>query len=197
MILSLLAALLLVVNALAQAGERQTSINSPGGEEISAARSQYLQSEAASHDADAGTNDAETLAQLGRRGPVRRYPGRPRYSGPGAPRMWAGPGDGHRAAIGALIGLGLGVAMGAKVNSDNHAGAQIGAPLIFGGLGAMLGAVAGGSIRPLHSRNTHRPVGPEEDQVASKSSAVHTREWAAVRPTIPSADNFPELTGAP
>jgi predicted permease len=111
--------------------------------------------------------------------------------------MWTGPGDSHRAAIGALIGLGLGVAMGIKVNTDNHAGAQIAAPLIFGGLGAMLGAVAGGSIMPLHSRNTHRPIGPEEDQVAKESSVVHTHESSAVRPAITPADGRPELMGTP
>jgi phosphate/sulfate permease len=59
--------------------------------------------------------------------------------------VWLQPRNARHAAIGALIGFGLGAALGAKANKDQHVGARIGAPILFGGFGALIGAVIGGS----------------------------------------------------
>jgi len=45
--------------------------------------------------------------------------------------------------IGALIGFGLGAAIGAKGNQDPHA--RVVVPVLFGGAGAMIGAAIGAS----------------------------------------------------
>ena len=78
--------------------------------------------------------------------------------------MGSGEWNGRGTGIGALIGGGLGVAIGIRVNTDNHARAQIGAPLIIGGLGALVGAVAGGNWPAGHSWRSRRHHGwPEDD----------------------------------
>ena len=49
----------------------------------------------------------------------------------------------RHALIGALVGLGVGAAIGAKGNQDPHA--RVVAPVLFGGAGALIGAAIGAS----------------------------------------------------
>jgi len=57
--------------------------------------------------------------------------------------MWRQQGNGRHALIGALIGFGIGAALGAKGNRDPHA--RVVAPILFGGAGALIGAAVGAS----------------------------------------------------
>jgi hypothetical protein len=52
-------------------------------------------------------------------------------------------GNGRYVLIGALIGFGLGAAIGAKANQDPHA--RVVAPVLFGGAGALIGGAIGAS----------------------------------------------------
>jgi hypothetical protein len=143
---SLLASLLLIQSvlpsALAQAGERQTANDSLTAEEILVARSPYTQHE----DVPRGSVDGQTRSEPAQRRPVILVPPQIQYPGAGAHSgVWRQPRNARHAAIGALIGFGLGAAIGAKVNKDQHTQARIGAPILFGGFGALIGAVIGGS----------------------------------------------------
>ena len=69
--------------------------------------------------------------------------------------MWVPP-NGRHVAIGALIGFGLGAAPGAHAKTDQHLRAGIGAIFAFGGIGALLGAVVGAGVLPMHARNPRR-----------------------------------------
>lgn len=140
---SLLASLLLIQSVLpcasaqtpgqtegqtANGSKNDTADDSPAAESILVARSQYTQHQ------DFPRRPVPMAP------PHIRYP-RPRpYS-----RMWQQPQNGRHAAIGALIGLGLGVAIGIKGNQDQHPQARIGAPILFGAVGALMGAAIGGS----------------------------------------------------
>lgn len=81
-------------------------------------------------------------------------------------------GNGH-ALIGAAIGFGFGAAIGAKANSDSHAGATAAAVLIFGGVGALIGAAIGanhGGPNPFaHHRKPSRPSRDGESDVDADS----------------------------
>lgn len=65
------------------------------------------------------------------------------YDGWGHGGMWRQPGNGRHALIGAIIGFGLGAAMGAKGNQDPHA--RVVAPVLSGGAGALISAALGAS----------------------------------------------------
>jgi hypothetical protein len=66
-----------------------------------------------------------------------------RYSCPRYAAMWRQRGNGRHALIGALVGFGVGAAIGAKANKDPHA--RVSAPILFGGFGALIGAGIGAS----------------------------------------------------
>jgi hypothetical protein len=142
---------------------------------IAAARSPYTLPE----DVSAGTNARVTLAQFPRRraGPPfaqgRGYP-RPTYPG-----MWMGEHSGRHAVIGALIGLGVGVAVCAKGNAD------VRATLAISTLGAGIGAAMGFSIPSFPSRNMHRRGWPDDDEeasVAKPAAPDPNQRAAALRP---------------
>ena len=103
--------------------------------------------------------------------PQRTYP--PRW-GSGYPR---------HAAIGALVGFGLGAAFGAKANTDRHPGVGTRAALLFGTFGAMIGAVVGNGIGPVHSRKVYRRWPAEEDELGSHPKAGRTEQTASARPS--------------
>lgn len=146
-VLSLLASLLLILSVLpcawAQTKEGQTTNNSPTAKEVLAARSSYTQTE----DVTFCSRDGQT--ELAQRSPVPlvppqiRYPRGRGYDGKGYGGMWRHASNGRHVLIGALIGFGLGAAIGAKGNQDPHA--RVVAPVLFGGAGALIGAAIGAS----------------------------------------------------
>ena len=138
--------------------------------EITAARCQYTPAEAACVALNEGSrqsNDTTTVAQLPRRMPgPPRYPRRPPMGPPGRPysSYWAPEGDSGHAAIGALIGFGLGAAAGASADTD--ARGRVGAALVGGSLCALLGAVIGHGIPSFH-HHYHRGWDGDPDEDAS------------------------------
>lgn len=158
----------------------------PGDDEIEAARFPYTQCEARSENAhnnaanDRPATDGTMRAQLSRRGqrmPPARQTQYPRRS---YPKTWPELGNSRGAAIGALVGGGLGVGLGLAI-TDQHPRAKVGAALIFGGLGAVIGAVAGGTFPSRSWRNHVRPW-QDEDDIASSSQAPAKKQAASPRP---------------
>ncbi len=141
---SLFVSLLLTLTALpcawTQTGEAQTANYRPPAKEILAARIPYTQHA----DLACCSGGDQPLSELAQRSPLpllppqMRYPRRRGYGG-----MWRQPGNGRHALIGALIGFGIGAALGAKANQDRHA--RVLAPILFGGGGALIGAGIGAS----------------------------------------------------
>jgi hypothetical protein len=141
---SLLASILLIESVLpcvlAQTGEGQTANDSVAAEKILVARSPYTQHE----DIARSSSEGQTLSQLAQRRPVPLVPPQIRYPrGRSYGGMWRQRGNRRHALIGALIGFGLGAAIGAKANQDPHA--RIVAPVLFGSAGALIGAAVGAS----------------------------------------------------
>lgn len=203
LVLSLLVSLIFVSNAaaqvaMAQSPELETITNSRDADAVAAARNQYTHNEAVDDPKHSGTNPSDkadgktTLAQLSRRGPGLPYPRSAGYPGAGSARMWQ-PSSGRHAAIGALIGFGLGAAVGAKANTDQHEQARVAAPLIFGGFGALFGALVGASIPdgPGWRFHRRRPWSDEEEDEMGSSSKAHRsdqRAGAQFVPSKPAAD---------
>jgi hypothetical protein len=152
-----------LVATMAQAADPQPNDQPTGQADIAAARSTYLRAEGTP---GKPSSDEDELAQFRR--PARRpapgrsqYPRRAQY-----PTMWR-EGDGRRTAIGALIGFGLGAAMGAKVNSDNHQGAGVRAALVFGTFGGLFGAAIGHGIQPLPRTRRYRSNWPSDEELGA------------------------------
>ena len=144
---SLLASLLLIQSvlpcALAQTGEGQTANHSLAAEGHLDECSPETQHE----DISRCTGDGQTPSELAHRRPVTPVPPQIRYPRPGASSgMWPPPRNRRHALIGAVIGFGIGAALGAKANKDQHTRARVVAPILFGGVGAMIGAAVGGSV---------------------------------------------------
>jgi hypothetical protein len=140
---SLLASLLLMHSVLpcasAQTGKGQTANESQTAENVLVARSAYIQDEDV-----ARLGDGQTLSDLAQHRPVSAVPPQMRYPhGRGYRGMSRQRGNGRHALIGALIGFGIGAALGAKGNQDPHA--RVVAPVLFGGAGALIGAAVGAS----------------------------------------------------
>jgi hypothetical protein len=145
-LLSLLLIQSVLPSAWAQIGEGQTAEegqtanDSRIAEKILIARHPYTQHE----DVPRGAGDTLTLSERAQSRPVPvvsphiRYPRRRDYEG-----TWRQPGNGRHALIGAVIGFGLGAAIGAKGNQDQHTRARIAVPVLFGGAGALIGAAIG------------------------------------------------------
>jgi hypothetical protein len=141
---STLACLLLMASLLpcawAQAGNSQTPNEGPNAEKIRIARGAYTQHE----DIPSCSGDGQTVSELAHHRPAPlvhpgiRYPRGRGYGG-----MWRQRGNGRHALIGALIGFGVGAAIGAKGNQDPHA--RVIAPVLFGGAGALFGGAIGAS----------------------------------------------------
>jgi hypothetical protein len=177
---SFLTSLLLVSSVLAQSGDREAANQLANQADITAARSRYVQTE----DLSDGPSDGQAYAQLRRPSPRPSLPPRIGYPQRGYPAMWRGGSPKH-AAIGALIGFGLGAALGAKFNTDHHGGAGVKAALLFGTFGALIGATAGNSFGPMHHRGVYRRRCPAEDELGSRPKAVRTEQTASVRPASP------------
>jgi hypothetical protein len=126
--------------ALAQTRETQTPNDSLTAEKVFLDCSPATQREDIAHSA-AG----QTPSELAHRRPVTPVPPRIRYPRTGSPRG-AGQPSRRRALIGALIGFGIGAALGAKGNRDQHTSARIAAPILVGGVGAMIGVAVGSSV---------------------------------------------------
>jgi hypothetical protein len=173
--------LLLASNALAQSGDSQAAndlLNNDLPRQVAVARCAYNETE----DACAGVNPSSAeargpngdamLAQLPRRmpgppmQPRRPTMGRPRGAYPG---VWMEEGSGRHAAIGALIGFGLGAALGAHANKDQHPGVGVRAAVLVGTIGAVLGAAVGYNTPSFRARSPYRR-GPwtDEDEQASR-----------------------------
>jgi hypothetical protein len=180
---SLLLVLLLSISSAL--GHAQDSQDDRAGSEfstsIAAARCQYTAGDPActgtnaSNEGDHTGHANDTIAQFPRRvrPPLRSR--RPmRHPGNYAP-MWTG-GDGRHVLIGALVGFGLGAAIGANGNTDQHPGVTVKAALAVGTIGGLLGAAIGASVPSFYARNLrHRAPwhekqpDEEEDHVASRS----------------------------
>jgi hypothetical protein len=139
-----LACLLLMLSALpcawAQTGDGQTPNDGLAAEKILVARGAYTQHE----DIACCSGDGQTLSEFAQRRPAPlvppdiRYPRERGYGG-----MWRPRGNRRHALIGALVGFGVGAAIGAKGNQDPHA--RVVAPVLFAGAGALIGAAIGAS----------------------------------------------------
>ena len=140
---------------------------------VAAAHCQYTTADAAcigskeSGRETINTNHETPVAQLPRR--IPGPPGRASRQSMGYPRaysgMWMPSPSGRHAAIGALVGFGLGAAVGAK----GTGGAR--ATLTFGVLGGLLGAAFGCMTPSFHVRSPYRrgPWPYNEGEPASNS----------------------------
>lgn len=162
--LLLLIPLLLASTAFARSGEHPSPETAPEADGISAARSQYTQISHNSPDA----SDGKALAQFSRRRPG--FPSQHGYPRRSYSELRMDYGDGRHAAIGAAIGFGLGALASIKANTDQHANARVGAVFIFGGFGALFGAVIGGTGPFLHARRVYRPSWPGDDEDGDRRS---------------------------
>lgn len=159
--LRLLPSLLVGLALLISAAHAQTTKDEMPASAVRA-RCQYVEDANCINDKDS-TETNTVVAQLPRRfgpplrprPPMRPYPS---YSNP-----WIGPGDGHHAAIGALIGLGVGAGLGATIKSKD--GSRFVGTVLLGGLGAAFGSAIGYAVPVFHTRN-HGPHFPD-DEMAS------------------------------
>ena len=178
-IAALLAPLLVISSALSQTGNREVHDQATNHAEIATARSRYVQADLQTEDVAGRPSGGEAYAQSRRPGP--RPPMRPRLGYPQRtyPPRW-GSGYPRHAAIGALVGFGLGAAFGAKANTDRHPGVGTRAALLFGTFGAMIGAVVGNGIGPVHSRKVARSPTVVSEATADANSSPHRNLWRSL-----------------
>lgn len=199
-ILLLLALLLVVSSALAQTGDSQGTTDLPNADlpnkdlprQVALARCAYDATEdvcASMNRPSPEARDASgdtTLAQDPQRIPgppahPRPPMGRPR---PAFPGMWREEGNPRHAAIGALIGFGLGAALGAHANRDQHPGVGVRAAFLVGSIGAVLGAAVGYSTPPIRARRPYRRgPWPDEDAMASRSKPASSEDSVGQKST--------------
>ena len=86
------------------------------------------------------------------------------YPPPSRPPWFFEAENGNHAAAGALIGLGLGAALGAS--KDGNADSRLAGALVIGGLGALIGSVIGHGI-PARHWHRHRPDWDDSDENAA------------------------------
>jgi len=172
----LLAAPLITTVSLAQTSDSlsETSLSAS----VVTARCQYTPTDRACaqlrDSSPVGTGaDEATLAQASRQpGPRRPYMVRPRYSG------FATEPSGRHVLIGALIGSGLGAAVGAKGNRDQHPGVETKAIVLGASIGGLLGAAIGAAVPSFHSRHLyrHHPWTDDEEQASRPDQGSGTVE---------------------
>lgn len=176
---SLLACLLLIPTllplALAQTDDSQTARDAVNADKLTAARDPYTQG------IMRGPIPDEMLSQNAQPRPTSLSPGRIPHSRPAHGAMWHQDSDGHHAAIGALIGFGIGAAVGAAFNQDQHTNARVGAPILFGAFGALIGAAVTGSHRWIYS-GVHKRRSRQEGELASRAKPVCTEGSAEMKP---------------
>lgn len=181
----LLTSILLASSVLAQTNNSLDAYTLPERNSIAAARSRYAQTENISSAKNSGFavdsgSDGTTLAQLS-----RGRPGPPSRQSMGYPRggnsaMWSEPGSGRHALIGAVIGFGLGAAIGAK-GAGGSARLSVG----FGIIGGAMGAAFGASIPswPGGRFQRYRPWQDEDyDELGSASKTQTPRPQVPPRP---------------
>src|SRR5271163_1286797 len=162
-VLLILALLIPLSSAMAQVRGPQTDLTAAANEAsaaITLARCQYTPGDLACPGAEASgqssskatATEAEMVARISRLG-RRPMPHRPVSYGRGYPSWFAG--NGRHAAIGALIGFGIGAALGAKANKDPHPGVALKASLLVGFIGGGLGAAIGAGAPSFRARNLH------------------------------------------
>jgi hypothetical protein len=123
---------------LTQTEEKQTADDSLIAERTLVARSAYTELA----DIARSSEDDQTRSEPARRRPVPPPPPRIQYPrGRSHGAMWQQRGNGRHALIGAVIGFGIGAALGVKGNKDQHA--RVTAPVLFGSVGALIGAAVG------------------------------------------------------
>ena len=163
----LLALVLLASVTLAQSKDGQGADSAPGEKAISEARSQYINT------ADISPADSKTLSQVPGRGPAMPFPRQSGYPRGTYGTPWMDHGSAGHVLVGAAIGFGLGALVGVKANKDPHPGATGAAVVIFGGFGALMGGLIGGSHPLLHAHRGSRPSGlgePEESDLRAGST---------------------------
>jgi len=167
------ASILLLSAAFAQTATLKTLNDAAPA--VAAARCHYTPNEPTClSQSESGEVDAanRTVAQFPRQMPgPPRYPrrspaayGRRSYASMGTPMV-----SGRHMLIGALVGFGLGAAVGAKGNTDPHPGVETKAICLFGGAGGLLGALMGAAIPafPERSRRSRRPWPDDDDEQAA------------------------------
>jgi len=116
------------------------------------------------------------------RRPMRSQRGRA-YS-PGFPDLPA------LSPVGALIGFGVGAAVGASNPADGTVRGHVALALIGGTVGAFIGGAIGAAANPfLHARRVYRPSGPDDNEEAALQSdtrKVHSERSAPAK-TAPSS----------
>ena len=161
----LFALLLLASSGLAQTIDSQTTNDLPENDlpkQVALARSAYTKTEEVSvNGVPKDPNSNNTLAQIPPRMPGRMA--RPPMRRAAYPNMWTSGGSPGHALIGALIGFGLGAAVGAKGN------AGVRATLAIGTVGAGIGAAIGFSIPSFPGRRMYRHGWPDDDEEARRS----------------------------
>lgn len=116
-------------------------------------------------------------ASAAQRTPGPRMRPRPMPIGPPYgryPDVWAEPGSGRHALVGAIIGFGLGAAIGAKGTSNAPGANRPAASILIGGIGGLLGAAVGYGTPSFPRRNRYRrgPWPDEENQNAQNRGAT-------------------------
>jgi len=165
---SVLASLLIVSSAPAQTSDAPTANNLNAGSEIAAARSQYTQTPEIPD-----ANDDTIVAQLPRRGPRTPFPPQRGYPQGTYQTPWMEHGNAGPAVIGAVIGFGVGAAIGAC--GSDRSGTTLGGRVIIGGtILAVIGGAIGGAHPWPHARRAYRRSWPEDDDESDFRS--HSRE---------------------
>ena len=96
------------------------------------------------------------------------------YPPPSRPPWFFELENGNHAAAGALIGLGMGAALGAS--KDGNADSRLAGALVVGGLGALIGSAIGHGIPARHwHRHRHDWDDPEENAMLPPERAKMTR----------------------
>jgi hypothetical protein len=127
--------------AFSQTGKTQTANDSLTAERVFVEGCPATQREDIAH-SEAGQTPSESV----HRRPLTQFPPALEYPRAASPRGAWQPRNRRHALIGALIGFGIGAALGAKGNRDQHTSARIAAPILVGGVGAMIGAAVGNSV---------------------------------------------------
>jgi hypothetical protein len=186
----------LASNAMPQTGDLHATYDLLPS--IASARCQYTPADQAcaglSQTSEAQRSDgSSTIAQFPRRmpGPPSR-PHRPPMAHPRAdyPGMWMEPNARH-VAIGALLGAGAGVALAVGTSSDPNR--RIVGSLIYGGFGALIGAMVAHPFPSFHSRR--RYAWPDEDDADQDASAAP--QHPAKSPPAPKTTQETASAGTP
>lgn len=177
----LLAPVLLASVVVAQTRNEAASDGVSGGDEISAARSQYTRTPGISPDAKPDAHGENVLAQLPRARPGMQFPRRGGYSRERYQTPWMDHGSAAHVLIGAAIGFGIGSALGAR-NSAQNGTPVSGGIIIGGGLFGFIGGCVGGAIgssygglHPFSHRRLYQPSWPRDGDDEESTLRSHPK----------------------